>query len=439
MPTPNPKPAAPAPAATPPADVTADILSRAASAKLSAVETADIVAKAAGNIDTAKDLIITSLAARDDQRIVMGNDAGGDPEGFNKALGDAFSAKLKGQSATGPFAGMTTVGLAQAWLNARGMKPASNDAVSLVRTALTAKPNFVMASGMHSTSDFPIILGDSMNKSLADLFKAADSGVSQIAGVGTMPDFRTKTLGKLSSYPAMLPVAESGEITFGTLEESGESLSVGTYARGISVTLQVMVNDNMGAIQRSLRDIAFATVNLKSSLILTAMLTAEMSDGYTLFNAAHHNNDLDAGVLGVTSLNAIRAQMRLQKALDGTTVLGLAPAMVLVPASLETSAQSLATAITPNSVDAVNPFSGIRIAVEPRLDAIDPEAFYAFADPNLMPAIEFDTLEGTPMPRLEIADPADFNRLGSAYRVWWACGASPVEWRAGVRSSGTTA
>ena len=131
--------------------------------------------------------------------------------------------------------------------------------------------------------------------------------------------------------------------------------------------------------------------------------------------------------------------MRLQKALDGTTVLGLAPSVLLVPAAQETVAQLLAATVTPSQPDQVNPFSGIRIAVEPRLDAVDPAAHYVFADPSVMPAIEFDTLEATPAPKLEVADPADFNRLGSAYRVWWACGASPIEHRAAVRNSGTTA
>ena len=90
----------------------------------------------------------------------MGNDAGGDEAGFNKALGDAIVAKMQGKSATGALAGMTAAGLAGAWLGAHGIRPDSNDAVSIVRAALVAKPNFVMSSGMHSTSDFPIILGN---------------------------------------------------------------------------------------------------------------------------------------------------------------------------------------------------------------------------------------------------------------------------------------
>ena len=304
---------------------------------------------------------------------------------------------------------------------------------------MTARQPFMSGPGFHTTSDFPVILGDSMQKSLANLFHAADVGVSQVVGTGTMPDFRTKTLGKLSSYPELKAIAESGEFTWGTLEEAGEKISVGTFGRALAVSLQLMVNDNLGAVQRSLRDVAFAAVNLKAQLILAAMLTAEMSDGHPLFDATNHLNDGDFGSLSVTALDTIRAKMRLQKALDGTTVLGLAPSILLVPAALETVAQQIAATVTPSQTDQVNPFSGIRIAVEPRLDAVDPAAHYVFADPSVMPAVEFDTLEATPAPRLEVSRPADFNRLGSAYRVWWACGASPIEHRAAVRNSGTTA
>jgi ATP-dependent protease ClpP protease subunit len=425
----------------PTVDVTADILNRAATAKLSAAEAADIVLQAKGSLDTARDLIIDAVAKQRDQGFVpsaVGQSAGGDEDGHSKALGEAFSAKLAGKSATGAFAGMTSVGLASEWLRARGLRPPSNDATSIVMAAFGARRPTMVGGGFHTTSDFPTILGDSMQKSLAALFTASDTGVGQIAGVGTMPDFRTKTIGKLSSFPALLPVAESGEITFGTLEEAGEKISVGTFARAISVSLQVLVNDNLGAVQRSIRDIAFGAVNLKASLILTAMLTAQMQDGKTLFHA-DHSNTIDNDKPTVASLSAMRAAMRQQTALDGSTVLGLAPKVILVPSALETAAQIIAAAIQPTSPTDVNPFAGgVVVAAEPRLDAVSTQVWYGFADPAVMPAVEFDTLESTPIPKLEIADPADFARLGSAYRVWWAAGASPVESRAAVRNTGAT-
>jgi ATP-dependent protease ClpP protease subunit/phage major head subunit gpT-like protein len=418
-------------------DTTGTILASAAAAKLTAVETADIVLKSKGNVDTARNLIITAVAAKaGDQTIQMGDAAGGDEAGHDALIGAAFTAKLNGKTPTGPLHGITNVGIAAEFLRARGIKLESNDAVSTVRQAFGVRRTY-MSSGFQTTSDLPGILGDSMHKSLQDLFVAADDGVSKIASVGTMQDFRTKSIGKLSSFPGLELVGESGEITWGVLDEGGEKISVATFARGLSVSLQVWINDNLGAVQRSIRDIAFGAVNLKSRLILTALLNAIMSDGKTLFDAAH-GNIVDSTGPSIEGLSAMRTIMRQQKALDGTTVLGLAPKIVLVPSALETAAQLVTAAISPVATEAVNPFSGsIIVAAEPRLDAIDPNAWYGFADPSIMPAVEFDTLIGTPGPRLEIENPASFDRLGTSYRVWWACGAAPVEWRAAVKNSGT--
>jgi hypothetical protein len=278
-----------------------------------------------------------------------------------------------------------------------------------------------------------------MDKSLQELFRAADSGIGNVAGTGVMNDFRPKSLGKLSSFPGLELVEETGSITFGSLVEDGETVSVATYAKAISCSLQLLVNDSLGAVERSIRDIAFAAVNLKANLLLTALLTAQMRDGKTLFHA-DHNNVLSGPGVGlapsVAALGEMRKKMRLQKALDNSTVLGLGVGKILVPAALETVAQGVAATISAARSEDVNPFSGVQVFCEPRLDAIDDAAWFGFD--GIMPAIEFDTLEGTPTPRLEIADPADFNRLGSAYRVWWACGAAPIEHRAAVRNAGAT-
>jgi ATP-dependent protease ClpP protease subunit len=444
MPELNPAPANPAPAAAPAAtDITAQILDRATAANLTLAETNAIVKDAGGSLDKARDLITAKLIARDPSRsepyapaAVVGDGFGGNVTGFAAALGDALLGKLKGTAPVGagkPLAGMSIAQLAAEFIRGTGTKLAGHDTVSIMRQALTMR-----AGGALTTSDFPTILGGSLNQSLANLFKAADGGISTVAGASTLPDFRAMSLGKLSSFPELLEVGESGEIEFGSLEDGGETISVATYARLLHVTLQTLTNDNLGAVERSIRDIAFAATNLKAKLLINALLTATMSDGKTLFHA-DHGNIVDTTKPTVTSVDAVRQAMRQQKAIDGTTVLGLAPRVLLVPSTLETVTEIITTAtLNPNSVDQANPFTTKLVAAaEPRLDAIDDAAWYAFADPAVLPAITFGTLEGMAVPKLEIADPSSFDRLGTAFRVWWACGAAPVEYRAAVKATGT--
>ncbi len=351
------------------------ILERAAAAKLSAVETRDIIAKAAGDADKARDLIIEHMAAKD---IALGgrcrHHRRTTPAATRPATTPRWSPRSREaarQAGHRPFRRDERASrLAGEWMRARGITPSAHDADTIVREAMGSRRNFLMCGpGFHTTSDLPIILKDSMNNELARLFVAADVGVSQVVGTGTLPDYRDKTLGKLSSFPALAEVPESGEITWGSLVEAGEVMNVADYARAIAVSNKVLVNDSLDAVGRSLRDVAFAAANLKASLIITAMFTTTLSDTYAIFDT-HHSNTSNYGAIGVSGLGNMRKAMRAQTALDGTTPLGLGPAIIFVPATLETTAQLLVAEITPASISDVNPFSNMKLAVDPRLDAV---------------------------------------------------------------------
>ena len=254
-------------------------------------------------------------------------------------------------------------------------------------------------------------------------------------------DFRTKTIVSTTSFPALEKVLENGEITWSSISDHGETLNVAAYARAIAVSLQAMTNDDLGGIQRAIRDISMATQNLRAKLVIDALTTAVMSDTHPLIDEVNHGNSVDAGPPSVAALNTMRAKLRLAKALDGTTPLGLAPRVILVPAAMETDAQAVVTAIQANSVDNVNVFGGANliVATDPRLDAVDPAAWYLAADPALMPSVELDTLSSTPSPVLQVADPYQFDKLGSAFRVWFVVGAAPIEYRSIVKNTGSTA
>ena len=107
--------------------------------------------------------------------------------------------------------------------------------------------------------------------------------------------------------------------------------------------------------------------------------------------------------------------------------LGLSPAIMLVPAELQTASEKLVAAINPASSDNVNVFSGkLQVAVEPRL----PDAFgwYLFAAPGTYPVIRFLTLAGYDGPRFETQQ--EFSRLGTSFRVHWhVARARSISWR----------
>ncbi|SEQ96619.1 hypothetical protein SAMN05216548_109150 [Faunimonas pinastri] len=350
------------------------------------------------------------------------------PDFLGRAVEDALFARMTGQVAEGPareFMGRRFVDIGAELLKARGERVSWNSPDRIVSGMMTR------GAGLNTTGDFPTILGNVMNKRLLQLFQAAESGASLIAATGTASDFRPQLEARLSSFPALEKVNEHGEIKFGSLNENGERLQIASYGKGIGVSFQVLVNDDMNAIDRSIQDIGFATAELKSKLILDA-LSMKLNDGKPVFHADHKNLGTGA-VLAVQAAGAARLGMRKQTALDGKTALGIAPRFLLVPSELETTAEMFLAETRPAATGDVNPFAGkIQPAVEPRLT--DPLAWYFFADPALYPVVKFLTLAGYGGPRLEVDQ--EFSKLGTSYRVTWHCGAGPVDYRGAYKNLG---
>lgn len=295
----------------------------------------------------------------------------------------------------------------------------------------------VRNAAMHTTSDFELALGSAVGRQLQNLMQAAETGASAIAKIGTVRDFRAVQTVRMSSFPSLLPVNEHGEIPHGTLDETGETFKASSFARGLAISFQALVNDDLSAIQLATRDIAYGANELKSSLILDALNTT-MSDGKTLFHSDHGNMAATGAAIDVTSLGEGRTAMRLQKALDGTTPLGLQPRILLVPAALETDAEKIIASIQPTQSADANPFANrLLVAAEPRLDAIDDGAWYLFADPGVFECVRFFTLDGYASPVFETQQ--EWNVLGVSYRCHWHVGAGVVDYRGAFYNEGATA
>ena len=225
---------------------------------------------------------------------------------------------------------------------------------------------------------------------------------------------------------------KSSEIAWGTLEEEGEVLAIASYARAIGVSFNVLVNDDLTAIDRSIRDVAFATAALKAKLIVAA-LGASLKDTKAVFHADHGNLASSGAGPDETTLAAGFLAMSKQSPPGSTERLGIAPSLLLIPSELEVAARKLVATITPATTENVNVFAGrLSIAVEPRL--ADGKQWFLFAAPGTYPVIRFLTLAGFEAPRFETNE--EFTRLGTAYRVHWHVGAGPIDFRGAWKNPG---
>ena len=85
-------------------------------------------------------------------------------------------------------------------------------------------------------------------------------------------------------------VNESGEYKYGSLMEGGETYQLGTFGKIVAFTRQMIINDDLSALERLPMLFGNAAADLESDIVY-GILTAnpKMSDGIAVFDAKHNN------------------------------------------------------------------------------------------------------------------------------------------------------
>lgn len=305
------------------------------------------------------------------------------------------------------FAHMSFVDIGRECLRRSGVSVQSLSADTIITRAL------------HSTSDFPLILGDAVNRELRMAYEAAPSGARMLSRQTTARDFRAKRKLMVGEAPALEAVGEGGEFKSGTIEEAQETYSVKTFGKIIGISRQVQVNDDLGAFTDLPRRFGIAARAFENDL-LVAKITANpaMSDGVAVFNVAHGNVEA-AATIGVTSLTSARLGMRKQTGLSGMLI-DVTPRFVMVPPELETLAEQQLTQLQATQSDNVNPFAKLTLVVEPRLTSAT--QWYVIADPALVDGLEYAYLEGAPGPQIETRAGFEVDGVQIKVRLDFGCG-----------------
>jgi len=262
------------------------------------------------------------------------------------------------------------------------------------------------------TGDFPYILSNTLGKVLRQSYDLTPSTYELWCNITEAQDFKEMSRNQLSEGPDLDEVPEHGVYKYGTFGESKEVFSVVKYGKLFAITREAIINDDLGAFTRIPRAFAMSAkrkVNESVYAILTA--NSAMADGVALFDASTHKNYVGAGSGGAPdedTLNAGRSAMRLQTGLQGA-VLNIAPAFLIVPAALETTADKLLNSAGDltdyKSSGVVNPFyKKLEPVVEALLDADSTTAWYLAANPAQIDTVEVAFLGGNRGPYLETKD-----------------------------------
>ena len=278
---------------------------------------------------------------------------------------------------------LSTVELARRFVGAGADSMSRSDVIA---AALSTR------SGMHTTSDFAAVLGNAGRRTLRAAYDAAPRSFGAFTQTVDLSDFRPHERVSLGDAPNLkLRAAEGVEVTYGTVGESSESIQLATYDRALSVSRQMLVNDDLGAFARVASMFGRRAAELEADLVYAVLTGSQkMSDGKNLFHASRGNRI--SAALDVAGLSAARAAMRKQKGVDGGHI-AVAPRTLIVGPDLETDAQKILSPIAATLSDNVNVFAGssLGLAVDSRIEGND---FYVAADPAALDTIELGYLDG---------------------------------------------
>jgi len=298
--------------------------------------------------------------------------------------------------------------------------------------------------GGFSTVSLSGILSNVANKTMLAAYNAVESVVAQFSAETDVNDFKEVTRYRLTGNGVFEKVGPDGELKHAGLSEQAFKNKVETFGRMISLTRQMMINDDLGAFLQIPRLIGRMSALKREEAVFELLL----SNPSNFFDAA--NKNFLAGADTALSIDALTKAEQVfldQTDSEGKPVL-LSPSVLLVPSSLKVSAQVLMTETRVNEVTdtnkpkpAVNPHAGKWNPVaSPYLNAQgitggSPKAWYLLANPADVAAIEIAYLRGKRTPTIESGE-TDFNTLGMQWRGYFDFGVAMQDHRAAVKSKG---
>jgi HK97 family phage prohead protease len=382
-------------------------------------QNADMTAAKAAVFDALADqrrsapVIRTHTAQNDDPAVTMQRQAealhvrmaGGEPKPeVRQYMGESLLDMARGS-------------LARAGVSTRGMSP---------------DETFTRAAE-HTTSDFPNLVSNAMNKTALASYQAAASPLKTLGRQRSLSNFKTATAIRLGEMGRLQELSESGEITATSRAENGESMKLTTYARGLAVSRQLLINDDLGMLGDMTAAFGEAAAQTEADILVDLITSnANLSDGTPVFDASRGNIAGVGAAPSEATLSATRKAMRATKGLDGKTLVNVSPKYLLVGPELETDAEKLLAAIYAATTDDVNVFgSKLSLLVEPR---ITDASWFVFADPSRLAAIQYGYLSSAQGVQIQRSEA--WNTLGLKFRAWLDFGAGWLESRAAYLNEG---
>ncbi|WDQ98181.1 hypothetical protein PSC71_13180 [Devosia sp. J2-20] len=290
----------------------------------------------------------------------------------------------------------------------------------------------ILTRASHSTSDFPVIFENALNRSLEGRYALAEPTFKQFARQRNFRDFRPHQTVRIGDFPMLQRIAETGEIKAGTFGEGKEETQAFSYARQIRISRKMLINDDLGAIADLLASYGATVALFEEATFYSLAFNAKLADGKSVFHADHGNLAAAGTAIDVDNIGKGRATMGKQKSIDGNPLLSNKPRFLLTGPDKSTEAEKLLATITPATAASVNPFSGKLVPIE--TSQITGNAWHLIGDPSMGSNWRWGYLEGYEAPRVRMEEP--FGVQGFAMSVEHDFGAGAIDSRFAYKNPG---
>ena len=321
-----------------------------------------------------------------------------------------------------------------------------------------------------TTSDFPYLFGDVLDRQVLAQYKAVDPVWKQYIKMSTVPRIYPQIGGYRFAITGgdqyLDEVAEKGEYLASSRDEARYTLYVKKYGRQFDISWEAMINDDLNALKDTPARFAKAAARTEHRIAVNLY-----AGDYSAVN--HATNLYSDGV--AAEVNAVAALLTIAnleaglEAMAGWVDAGGEPIMnrakyLVVPPALEMTARQILTSSTKMWLDyttrAGGPINypmptnnvvsqmGLTLVVDPYLPIMDTTygntAWYLFSDPSDIAAVEVAHLAGHERPEIcmKASDKVsvgggaigpmsgDFATDNVFYRVRLVFGGVTLDWRA---------
>ena len=300
-----------------------------------------------------------------------------------------------------------------------------------------------------STASLPGVLSNIANKMLLEGYNYVDDTWRKISKIATVSDFKTHARFRMTQDFKFEKTGDGGELKHGKIDEQKFSQKADTYGIMFALTRQMIVNDDLAALTDIPRQIGMGAAESIMDAVWELLLSnPTQPDGHPFFHTDHKNYIVGANsALSVDGLTKGEVAFMEQTKPNGRP-LGMPASILLVPSALKVVAEMLMKSTIVNETTKENeakpnqnPHAGKFEAIStsylsnPGIKGSSSKAWYLFADPNRLPAIEVAFLGGQDRPTVERAD-ADFNVLGIQFRGYIDFGVKEQDYRGVIKIKG---